>query len=98
MFIHSVLFEIHPSEIAKFYKDNRMWAGYAKKAKGFIAFYTMKRLGYKNQYIAAYKWKTLSDHNRFMKKFHDFLVGLSKAKVKLLGRYNLRCVEQIRPK
>ena len=98
MFIHSVLFEIQPREVAGYYKDNRLWAGYAGKAKGFVAFFTMKRTGYQNQYISVYKWKTLGDHNRFMKKFHDFLAAQSKSKVKLLGRYNFKCVEQINPK
>ena len=45
MFIHSVLFEIAPEELAKYKRDCRMWAAYAKKAKGFIRYLTVRRLG-----------------------------------------------------
>ena len=47
MFIHSVLFEIAPKELAKYKRDCRMWAGYAAKAKGFIRYLTVRRLDHK---------------------------------------------------
>lgn len=97
MFIHSVLFEIKPKEVAKYYKDNRMWAACARKAKGFIVFLAMKRAGYKNQYISVYKWKTFRDYDRFTKKFHDALAQKSKSKITLLDRYNFNGIQDIRP-
>jgi len=56
----------------------------------------MKRLGQKNQYASVYEWKTKADHDRFMKKFHDCLVSKSKARVKVLGYYNLKRVDRVR--
>jgi len=53
MFIHAVLFEIKANQVALYRKDCRMWAAYAKKAKGFISYFTVKRKGYKNQYASA---------------------------------------------
>jgi heme-degrading monooxygenase HmoA len=96
MFMHLVLFEIKPGEIRYYHKDNKMWADYARKAKGFIGYLTMKRADYKNQYVSVYQWENKADHSRFMKRYHDWLVGKSKAKVKVLGYYNLKVVVQIK--
>jgi len=96
MFIHSVLFEIKPREVAIYRKDSLMWAGFARKAKGFKAYNTMKRLGFENQYASVYEWNTKTDHDRFMSKFHDFLVSKSKARVKVLGYFNLKSVDKMK--
>ena len=96
MFIHAVLFEIKPKEVPLYRKDCKMWAGYARKAKGFIRYLTVKRLDYKNQYASVYEWSSKQDHGRFMKKYHDWLVSKSKAKVKVLGYYNLKAIDEIR--
>lgn len=77
-------------------KDCKMWAGYAKKAKGFLGYFTMKRTGCRNQYASVYEWKATGDHRRFMKQYHDWLVGKSKARVKVLGYYNLKAVDVCR--
>ncbi len=95
MFIHSVLFEIAPKEQAKYKKDCRMWAVYAGKAKGFIRYLTVRRLDHKNQFASVYEWKAKAYHQRFMKKNHDWLVSKSKAKVKVLGYYNLGKIQEI---
>ena len=73
-----------------------MWARYAKKAKGFVAYRTMKRVDYAHQYASVYEWKRKLDHDRFMSKFHDWLVSKSKAKVKVLGYYNLKAIDEAR--
>ncbi len=96
MFIHAVLFEIEPGEVAKYRKDSLMWAGYAKKAKGFVAYRTMKRVDYKNQYVSVYEWRSRAYHDRFMKKCHDWLVSKSKAVVRVLGYYNLKAIDKVR--
>ncbi len=96
MFIHAVLFEIRPKEVKIYRRDCKMWARYAKRALGFLAYFTMKRAGYKNQYASIYKWKTKDHHERFMQKLHDWLVTKSKAKVKVLGYYNLASIDQVR--
>ena len=96
MFIHSVLFEIKPREVSKYRRDSKMWARYARKAKGFIAYFTMKRLGFKHQYASVYEWKTKQDHDRFMKKFHDWLEAKSRARVKVFGYYNLKAIDKLR--
>lgn len=96
MFIHSVLFEIAPEEVSDYRKDSKMWARHARKAKGFVAYHTMKRLGYKNQFASVYEWKTRQNHDSFMGKFHDWLVSKSKAKVKVLGYYNLKAVDKVK--
>ena len=96
MFIHTVLFEIEPKEVKDYRNDSRMWASYAKKVKGFVAYFTMKRFGYKNQYASVYEWKTKKDHDQFMDEYHDWLVNKSKARVKVLGYYNLRGVDRVR--
>jgi heme-degrading monooxygenase HmoA len=96
MFVHAVLFEIKANQVALYRKDCRMWAAYAKKAKGFISYFTVKRKGYKNQYASVYVWQSQQSHDRFMKKLHDWLVGKSKAKVGVLGYYNLRAIDSIK--
>lgn len=96
MFIHTVLFEIAPGEVRDYRKDSKAWASHAHKFKGFVAYFTMRRLAHKNQYASVYEWKTKGDHERFMKKSHDWLVSQSKAKVKVLGYYNLTAVDRIR--
>lgn len=95
MFIHSVLFEIKPKEVAKYRQDSLMWARHTKKAKGFISYYTMKRYGFKNQFVSVYQWDKKIDHDRFMAKYHDWLVGKSRAKVKVLGYYNLKVIDKL---
>jgi len=97
LFIHSVLFEIQPKEVGKYRRDSLMWAAYAMKAKGFVAYHTMERLGFKHQYASVYEWKTQVDHQRFMHKFHDWLVSKSQAKVKVLGYYNLKSRDRLVP-
>jgi hypothetical protein len=96
MFIHAVLFEVKPKEVLTYRKDCKMWAQYAKQAKGFIAYFTMGRLMFKNQYISVYEWKTKRHHDCFMNKFHDELVNKSKARVKVLGYYNLKAIDKLR--
>mgnify|MGYP001615609848 CR=1 FL=1 len=96
MFIHAVLFEISPKEVPAYRKDCKIWAGYAKKAKGFLGCFTMKRADSKNQFASVYEWKTEQDHERFMKKYHDWLLSESKARVKVLGYYNLKEIDAIR--
>ncbi len=95
MFIHSVLFQIKPKEAAKYRKDSLMWARYAKQAKGFISYRTMKRYRFKNQYASVYQWDKKFDHDRFMRKYHDWLVGKSLAKVKVLGYFNLKTIDKL---
>lgn len=96
MFIHAVLFEINPKEVLKYRKDSLMWARYAKPAKGFINYSTVKRVDHKNQYVSVYRWRTKTDHCRFMKKYHDWLVGKSSARVKVLGYYNLKAIDTVK--
>lgn len=96
MFIHAVLFEISPKEVPAYRKDCKMWVDYAKKAKGFLGYFTMKRQDSRNQYASVYEWKTEAGHKRFMKKYHDWLVNKSKARVKVLGYYNLKSIGAIR--
>jgi heme-degrading monooxygenase HmoA len=98
MFIHTVLFEIKPDQVKTYRKDSKMWASYASKAKGFIAYFTMKRKSALNQYASIYEWKTNIDHNRFMKKFHGWLESKSKARVKVLGYYNFIALDKVRKK
>jgi len=96
MFIHVVLFEVKPKEVVKYRKDSLMWASYTKKSKGFVAYQTMKRYRFKNQYASVYQWLKKSDHERFMDKYHDWLVGKSKAQVKVLGYYNLKGIDRLK--
>ena len=95
MFIHTVLFEIKPKEAAKYRKDSLMWARHTKKAPGFISYRTMKRYGYKDQYASVYQWNKKSDHDQFMREYHDWLVGKSSAKVKVLDYYNLKAIDKL---
>jgi len=95
MFIHTVLFEINPKEVAKYCKDSLMWANYAKKAKGFKGYFTMARYGFKNQYACVYRWDKKTSHDCFMRKYHDGLVDKSSAKVKVLGYYDLKVIDKI---
>lgn len=95
MFIHSVLFQIKPKEVAKYRKDSLIWARHARQAKGFLTYYTMKRYGFKDQYASVYQWDKKADHDRFMRKYHDWLVSKSSAKVKVLGYYNLKRVDKL---
>lgn len=97
MFIHSVLFEIKPRNLAGYYRDNRMWASCARKHKGFLAFYAMKRQGHKNEYLSVYKWNTIAEYKRFMRKSHDLLAAKSRSKVKFLGYFNMKLINQIKP-
>lgn len=94
MFIHAVLFEITKKEVRDYRKDSLIWASYARQSKGFVSYFTMKRAGYKNQYASVYQWKTKADYQRFMNKLHDWLVAKSKARVKVLGYYNLRSIDK----
>ena len=96
MFIHSVLFEIDPKEIKVYRKDSLMWARYARKAKGFVAYHTMQRAGKKNQFASVYEWKNKACHDRFMNKYHNWLVSKSKAKVRVLDYYNLKAIDKLR--
>ncbi len=89
MFVHLVLFEINPSQVTAYRKDCRMWAAYAKKANGFVSCLTVKRHGYKGQYASVYVWKNKRCHDLFMGRFHDWLVKKSRAKVNVLGYFNL---------
>lgn len=95
MFIHSVLFQIKPREVAKYRKDSLMWARHTKQAQGFISYRTMKRYGFKNQYASVYQWDKKSDHDRFMRKYHDWLVSKSSAKVKVLNYFNLKVIDRL---
>ena len=95
MFIHAVLFEIKPKEVKDYRKDSIMWARHAKKhSKGFVSYHTMERVDVENQYVSIYRWQTRNHHDVFMKKFHDYLVSKSKARVKTLGYYNLRQLDR----
>jgi len=96
VFIHAVIFEIAASQVGKYRKDSLMWAGYAREAKGFIAYFTMKRFGHKGQYISVYEWKNKTDHDRFMKKYHEYLVARSKARVRPLGYYDLKGLDSLK--
>ncbi|MCK9572352.1 MAG: hypothetical protein M0Q96_03640 [Candidatus Omnitrophica bacterium] len=93
MFIHAVLFEVKPSQVAKYRRDSLMWARYTKKAKGFISYRTMKRYAYPGQYLSVYQWQAKLEHDRFMRKYHDWLVGKSAAKVKVLGYFNFKSID-----
>ena len=95
MFIHVVLFTIRPKEVAKYRQDSLIWAQHTKKACGFLSYRTMKRYGHKDQYASVYQWVKKADHDRFMRKYHDWLVGKSTAKVKVLGYYNLKAIDRL---
>ena len=95
MFIHVVLFEIKPKEVAKYRKDSLMWARHAKRSNGFAAYHTMKRYGFKNQYASVYQWDKRVNHDHFMRQYHDWLVAKSSAKIKVLGYYNLKAIDKL---
>jgi hypothetical protein len=92
MFTHAVLFKIDKKEVKKYHKDCKMWAGFAGKANGFLSYYTMQLKDAKNQYVSVYSWKAKKYHDSFMVEFHDWLVGRSKARVKVLKYHNLNSV------
>jgi len=96
MFVHTVLFEIHPTEVCAYRKDSKMWAAQAKKAKGFRGYTTMQRLGHKNQFASVYRWENKLCHDRFMHKYHEYLLGKSTAKVKVLDYFNLKAKDIVR--
>ncbi len=96
MFVHAVLFEIEPKEVKKYRADSKMWARYARKYKGFVAYFTVKRLGYSNQYASVYQWKRKQGHDKFMKELHERLVSKSKARVKVLGFFNLATLDKVK--
>jgi heme-degrading monooxygenase HmoA len=95
MFTHTVLFSISPKEIPLYRKDCRMWARFASQAKGFRSYFTVERVDSRNQYASVYVWDNKACHDRFMKKWHDILVGKSRAKVKVLGYYNLKAIDKV---
>jgi len=96
MFIHTVLFKIQPSQVNAYRNDSKMWARRAREAKGFVAYFTMKRINGKNEYASVYEWRSQSFHGRFMKKYHEELVAKSRAKVKVLGYFNLKTIDRLK--
>jgi hypothetical protein len=96
MFIHVVLFVVKPGELAKYRKDSLMWARHARKTHGLLSYRTMRRLGFKDQYASVYHWAKKSDHDGFMRKYHDWLVSKSHAKVKVVDYYNLKTVDRFK--
>ena len=96
MFIHGVLFVVNPKEVVKYRKDSLMWARHAQKSSGFLDYRTLKRYGHKDQYVSVYQWVKKIDHDRFMRKHHDWLVRKSKAKVKVLDYYNFKQLDSLR--
>lgn len=96
MFIHVVLFVVEPTEVAKYRRDSLMWARHTKQAPGFLAYQTMKRCGFKDQYASVYQWAKKANHDCFMRRYHNWLVSKSKAKVKVLDYYNLKKVDSLR--
>jgi hypothetical protein len=95
MFIHTAHFTVQQNQVKKYRADSCMWARCAKKSKGFIAYYTFKSSDYRNRYISAYIWKTKKDNDRFMSKFHDYLVSKSNATV-FVNRYcNMTAIDTI---
>ena len=96
MFIHTVLFKINSSQVHAYRKDSKIWARQARKAKGFVAYFTMKRVNSQNEYASVYEWKSQACHNRFMERYHEELVAKSRAKVKVLGYFNLKTVDRLK--
>ena len=96
MFIHVVLFVIKPKEVAKYRKDSLIWARHAERSLGFLSYQTMKRYGFKDQYASVYQWTKKSHHDCFMRKYHDWLVSKSQAKVEVLDYYNLKEIDRLR--
>ncbi len=97
MFIHVVVFEVAPSEVQQYRADSKMWARYATKARGFISYHTMKRFDCRDHYASVYEWKTKRDQDAFMKKNHDWLVGMSKARVHVESYFNLKSIDRLKP-
>jgi hypothetical protein len=95
MFIHLVLFAVQPKEVVKYRKDSLMWAKVACRQKGFLGYYTFRRLRHKGQYVSLYQWKAKVCHQRFMDRYHEWLVSCSRAKVKVLGYYNLQALDKV---
>lgn len=95
MFTHAVLFMVKPKELAKYRKDSLMWASYTRRAPGFLSYRTLKRLEYANQYFSVYLWDKKASHDKFMRKYHDWLVRKSCAKVTVLGYYNLKQLDRV---
>jgi len=56
----------------------------------------MKRYCFRNQYASVYQWVKKSDHDRFMFKYHNWLLGKSKARVKVMGYYNLKGIDSLK--
>ena len=96
MFIHAVLFVVKPKEVGKYRRDSLMWARHTKESPGFLAYRTMKRYGAKDQYVSVYQWTKKSNHDCFMRKYHDWLVSKSKAKVKVLDYYNFKEIDWLK--
>ena len=96
MFMHAVHFKVQPKEAVPYRKDSLMWARYAGKYKGFLGYYTMRRHGHKNQFVSLYQWKAKKYCDCFMQELHGSLVSKSKAKVKVLGYYNLTAIDKVK--
>ena len=92
MFIHCVLFRIAKKHVPTYKRDCRIWEKEARRHTGFLGYHTLARTNEPRQYASFYKWKTETDHRRFMKKHHDRLVALSHCPVKVLGYYNFKTI------
>lgn len=88
--MHLVLFQIQKKNVPVYVRDCKIWSKAAGKAAGFLASHTLFRTNHKDHYASVYMWKNKSAHERFMKKHHDRLVGLSKCPVKVLGYYDFK--------
>ncbi|MFH1281255.1 MAG: hypothetical protein ABIH91_00855 [Candidatus Omnitrophota bacterium] len=96
MFIHVVLFAVKPKEVVRYRKDSLMWARQAQRFTGFLAYRTMERYGFKGQYISVYQWAQKSNHDCFMRKYHDLLVSKSEARIQVLDYYNFKQIDNLR--
>ncbi len=92
MFIHKVLFKIKKKDVPIYVRDCRMWKREAAKHTGYLDCRTLLRTNEKDHYASVYFWKTEANHNRFMKKNHERLVGLSKCQVQVLGYFNFKTI------
>ena len=92
MFTHMVLFKIKKSDVPVYLRDCRIWESEASKHPGFLGYDTLTRTNEKDQYASCYHWKSQANHERFMKRHHDRLVGLSRCPVQVLGYYNFKTV------
>jgi hypothetical protein len=70
--------------------DCKIWEKQAARARGFLGYHTLVRTNQKGQYASFYLWKAEKYHSQFMKKYHDYLVGLSRCPVKVVGYYNFK--------